>query len=78
MGNRPQIDYEAALLAAGLRITRQRRAILAILRRSPDWPDASEILRRTREIDGRVSLATVYRTLNCLAPLTRRAPEVRR
>ena len=78
MGDRPQIDYEAALQAAGLRITRQRHAILTILRRSPEWPDAGEILRRAREIDGRVSLATVYRTLNCLAPLTRRAPEVRR
>ena len=73
MGDRRQIDYEAALAAAGLRLTRQRHAILAILRRSPDWPEAGELLRRAREIDARVSLATVYRTLNCLEPARRAA-----
>ena len=67
----PPIDYEAALEGAGLRITRQRHAILAILGGSSDWPDAAEVLRRARALDARVSLATVYRTMNFLEPLRR-------
>lgn len=59
-------DYEDALRADGVRVTRQRAALLRVLAEAQDHPDASELHRRTREIDGSVSLSTVYRTLSAL------------
>ncbi|WP_340109909.1 Fur family transcriptional regulator [Pikeienuella sp. HZG-20] len=59
-------DLERALRADGVRITRQRAALLKVLARATDHPDANELHRRVREIDGAVSLATVYRTLSAL------------
>ncbi|NNU81660.1 transcriptional repressor [Halovulum dunhuangense] len=62
-----QIDeMEQALRADGMRITRQRSAILRVLAESDDHPAADELHRRTREMDPTVSLATVYRTLSAL------------
>ncbi len=60
------VDLEDALRNAGVRITRQRQALLKVLTESDDHPDANEIHRRTQEIDDTVSLATVYRTLAVL------------
>jgi len=57
---------EDALRADGVRITRQRAAILKVLADSDDHPDATELHRRARTIDDSVSLATVYRTLAAL------------
>ncbi len=57
---------EDALRAEGVRITRQRAAILRVLAESEDHPDATELHRRAREIDESVSLATIYRTLAAL------------
>jgi Fur family transcriptional regulator, ferric uptake regulator len=57
---------ELALRAKGVRITRQRAALLAVLAQAEDHPDASELHRRAREIDESVSLSTVYRTLTVL------------
>lgn len=57
---------EAALRADGIRMTRQRMAILKVLAESEDHPDAEELHRRTKEVDRTVSLATVYRTLSVL------------
>lgn len=57
---------EDALRADGVRITRQRAAILKVLAEAEDHPDATELHRRAREIDESVSLATVYRTLTAL------------
>jgi len=47
----------------GLRMTGQRRVIAAVLDRAQDHPDVEELHRRAAEIDSRVSLATVYRTV---------------
>lgn len=55
-----------ALRADGVRITRQRAAILKVLAESEDHPDATELHRRAQEEDASVSLATVYRTLAAL------------
>jgi len=55
-----------ALRAEGLRVTRQRVAILTVLSEASDHPPVDEVHRRTREIDPSVSLATVYRTLGVL------------
>jgi Fur family transcriptional regulator, ferric uptake regulator len=59
-------EMELALRAKGVRITRQRAALLAVLAQAEDHPDASELHRRAREIDESVSLSTVYRTLTVL------------
>ncbi|HRP79907.1 MAG TPA: Fur family transcriptional regulator [Aquamicrobium sp.] len=62
----PAPDYETALREAGMRITRPRRIILAILSEAGDHPDAMEIFRRAVEIDRGISLSTVYRTMKLL------------
>lgn len=59
-------DLELELRAEGVRITRQRVAILSALANSGDHPSAEEILERSRIQDSSVSLATVYRTLSIL------------
>lgn len=56
-----------AIRAAGLRATRQRRAIFRALSGAEDHPDAVELHARARAIDPTVSLATVYRTLAALS-----------
>lgn len=59
-------DLEHELRAEGVRITRQRVAILSALAGSNDHPSADGILDRARKQDETVSLATVYRTLSVL------------
>ena len=59
-------QMEAALRADGVRITRQRTAVLSVLSEARDHPDANELHRRAHAIDKSVSLATVYRTLAVL------------
>ena len=54
----------SALRRAGVRITRQRVALLSVLAESEDHPEAVELQRRAgAHVDG-ISLSTVYRTLN--------------
>lgn len=50
----------------GLRMTGPRRAIVQVLSEASDHPDAEELHRRASVIDGRVSMATVYRTVRLL------------
>ncbi|MEL6436954.1 MAG: Fur family transcriptional regulator [Pseudomonadota bacterium] len=57
---------EDALRERGVRITRQRQAILTVLADAADHPDANELLVRASAIDPTVSLSTVYRTLTVL------------
>ncbi|WP_376870561.1 Fur family transcriptional regulator [Albirhodobacter sp. R86504] len=52
-----------ALKTAGVRITRQRAALLAVLAESNDHPDAHELQRRAQIEAPGISLSTVYRTL---------------
>jgi Fur family transcriptional regulator, ferric uptake regulator len=59
-------DIESDLRAEGVRVTRQRLAILQVLREATDHPRAEDILARAREQDPSVSQATVYRTLAVL------------
>ncbi|ASY64530.1 Manganese uptake regulation protein MUR [Sinorhizobium sojae CCBAU 05684] len=59
-------ELEGILRDGGVRVTRQRAAILKILAEAEDHPDASELHRRAKEIDATVSLSTVYRTLSAL------------
>ena len=48
------------LRADGVRVTRQRVAILQVLRDANDHPRADDILARAKAVDPSVSLATVY------------------
>ena len=58
------IDLEALCAERGLRITEQRRVIARVLSEAEDHPDVEELYRRASAQDPRISLSTVYRTLN--------------
>lgn len=62
----PSGDLETDLRAEGVRVTRQRLAILHVLSEATDHPRAEDILTRAKEKDPSVSQATVYRTLAVL------------
>ena len=47
----------------GLRMTDQRRIIARVLSTSDDHPDVETVYQRASEIDPKIGLATVYRTL---------------
>ncbi len=51
----------------GLRMTGQRRVIAHVLCSAKDHPDVEEVYRRSNEVDPRISLSTVYRTLRLFA-----------
>ncbi|MGK2741881.1 Fur family transcriptional regulator [Tepidicaulis sp. LMO-SS28] len=47
----------------GMRMTDQRRVIARVLSVADDHPDVEEVYRRASEVDNRISIATVYRTV---------------
>ncbi len=53
------IDY-------GMKMTAQRRLVADVLSDASDHPDVVEVHRRAAQIDPRISIATVYRTLRLL------------
>jgi len=57
---------QAELFRRGVRLTRQRRAILSVIETASQHLDASQLLRRARRIDAGVDRVTVYRTLGLL------------
>lgn len=67
MSSRTDDRIDTAIRTAGLKVTRQRRAIFRVLANAGDHPDANEIHRRAQEIDPSVSVATTYRTLAALS-----------
>lgn len=58
-----------ALNRQGLRITNQRALILEIIRHGHRHLDADEVYRRARDKQPRLSLSTVYRTLQMFKKL---------
>ena len=58
-----RIDIEALCAKRGLRITEQRRMIARVLSDAEDHPDVEELHRRAVQLDPRISIATVYRTV---------------
>ena len=64
----PTISPEV-LNTAGVRVTNQRTLIMEIIRQGRGHLDAAEIYRRAREREARISLSTVYRTLQVLKKL---------
>ena len=47
----------------GLKMTEQRRVISLVLSEAADHPDVEEVYRRAVQIDPKISIATVYRTM---------------
>ncbi|WP_259781663.1 Fur family transcriptional regulator [Aestuariispira ectoiniformans] len=47
----------------GLKMTEQRRVIARVLSESDDHPDVELLYQRATEVDPRISIATVYRTV---------------
>ena len=64
-----RIDNKELLNTAGLRSTNQRALILDIIRQGKGHLDADEVFRRARIRQSRISLSTVYRTLQKLKQL---------
>lgn len=55
---------EEQCASKGMRMTDQRRIIAQVIEQADDHPDVEELYRRASAIDARISLSTVYRTLN--------------
>lgn len=47
----------------GMRMTEQRRVIARIIESSGDHPDVEELYRRSVQVDAKISISTVYRTV---------------
>jgi Fur family transcriptional regulator, ferric uptake regulator len=47
----------------GLKMTEQRRVLARVLSEAADHPDVEAVHRRASEIDPKISIATVYRTV---------------
>ena len=54
---------EQLCLEKNLRMTEQRRVIARVLSDADDHPDVEMVYRRAVEIDPKISIATVYRTM---------------
>ena len=57
-------SLEEQCAARGMRMTDQRRTIAQIIQNAHDHPDVEELHRRAAAQDPRISLSTLYRTLN--------------
>jgi len=55
---------EEQCVTKGMRMTDQRRVIARVIEAAADHPDVEELYRRASAQDPRISLSTVYRTLN--------------
>jgi Fur family ferric uptake transcriptional regulator len=62
-GRRVVSKIEDLCVKKGLRMTEQRRVIARVLSDAHDHPDVEQVHRRAAEIDPRISIATVYRTV---------------
>ena len=54
---------EEKCLSKGVKLTDQRRVIAKVMSESSDHPDVDELYKRVSEIDAKISIATVYRTV---------------
>ena len=64
--SKPQVQQtlEEQCASKGMRMTDQRRTIAQVIEQASDHPDVEELYRRASAIDPRISLSTVYRTVN--------------
>jgi len=59
----PPSRIEQLCVDKGMKMTGQRRIIARVLSEATDHPDVEEVYRRAVELDPRISIATVYRTV---------------
>lgn len=57
---------EQLCVERGLKMTGQRRLIARVLSEAEDHPDVEDVYRRALDLDSKVSIATVYRTVRLL------------
>jgi Fur family ferric uptake transcriptional regulator len=57
---------EAKCIEKGLKMTEQRRVIARVLSDADDHPDVEALYQRASQIDPKISIATVYRTVKLL------------
>jgi len=58
-----------SLQERGMKLTRSRLAVLQVLTDTAEHLKVAEVYRRARQIEGRIGLASVYRTMDLLARL---------
>jgi Fur family ferric uptake transcriptional regulator len=58
------LTLEEQCAQKGMRMTDQRRIIAQVIEQADNHPDVEELYRRASSRDPRISLSTVYRTLN--------------
>ena len=56
-------DIENKCKQKGVRLTDQRKLIAKIMSKSEDHPDVDELHKRVSQLDDKISIATVYRTV---------------
>lgn len=54
---------EQLCIDKGLKMTEQRRVIAKVLSEAEDHPDVEQVYRRAADVDPKISIATVYRTV---------------
>lgn len=59
----PDTRIEELCVDKGMKMTEQRRVIARVLSTAEDHPDVEEVHRRASDLDPRISIATVYRTV---------------
>ncbi len=59
----PDTHIEKLCIDKGMKMTEQRRVIARVLSTADDHPDVEEVHRRASDLDPRISIATVYRTV---------------
>ena len=56
-------SLEHLCIKRGMKMTGQRRIIARVLSEADDHPDVEELYRRSSQVDSKISIATVYRTV---------------
>ena len=59
----PDTRIEELCVDKGMKMTEQRRVIARVLSTAEDHPHVEEVHRRASDLDPRISIATVYRTV---------------
>ena len=60
---------ENKCIEKGVRLTDQRKIIAQVMSESTNHPDVDELHKRVSKVDSKISIATVYRTVNYLRKL---------
>ena len=63
MTNKAISKIEKRCIESGLKMTEQRRIIARVISESGDHPDVEMIFNRANQVDTKISIATVYRTM---------------